>query len=81
MAGEGAAWWHMASAMTSVCGGRMSAGNWRLLTPVTDQRWSGESRVELLTNLREDFTITEKAPTSAFTFKTFKTGGLLWVNA
>ena len=42
----------------------------RLLTPVTDQRWSGESRVELLTNICEDFTITEKAPTSAFTFKT-----------
>ena len=56
--------------MSSVCGDRMSAGYWTLLTPVTDQRWSGESRVELLTILPEDFTITEKVPTSAFAFKT-----------
>ena len=34
-----------------------------------DQRWAG-SRVELQTKVREDFTITAKAPTSAFTFKT-----------
>ena len=34
-----------------------------------DQRWAG-SRVELQTKVREDFTITVKAPTSAFTFKT-----------
>ena len=37
--------------------------------------WNAARKIlELPTKVYEDFTITEKAPTSAFTFKTFKTG-------